>query len=41
MGGAVFTIARRKLQEKKNALVHKADDHAEEQNTGDITMGGW
>ena len=31
---------RRKIQEKKIALGHKPDDHAEEQNQGGMVMGG-
>ena len=31
---------RRKIQEKKIALGHKPDDHAEEQNQGRMVMGG-
>ena len=31
---------RRKIQEKKIALGHKPDDHEEEQNQGDMVMGG-
>ena len=30
-----------KLRAKKIALGHKPDDHEEEQNVGDMTMGGW
>ena len=30
-----------KLMAKKIALGHKPDDHEEEQNVGDMTMGGW
>lgn len=30
-----------KLRAKKIALGHKPDDHEEEQNAGDMTMGGW
>ena len=31
---------RRKIQEKKIAMGHKPDDHAEEQNQGGMVMGG-
>ena len=31
---------RRKIQEKKVAMGHKPDDHAEEQNQGGMVMGG-
>lgn len=31
----------RQLREKKVALGHKPNDHAEEQNMGGMTMGGW
>ena len=31
---------RRKIQEKKIAMGHKPDDHAEEQNQGGMIMGG-
>lgn len=31
----------RQLREKKVALGHKLNDHAEEQNMGGMTMGGW
>ena len=32
---------RRKIQEKKVAMGHKPDDHAEEQNQGGMAMKGW
>ena len=37
-------IDRKRLRELttlKIALGHKPDDHEEEQNVGDMTMGGW
>ena len=32
---------RQKIRQKKIAMGHKPDDHEEEQNVGDMTMGGW
>lgn len=32
---------RQKIRQKKIAMGHKPDDHEEEQNIGDMTMGGW
>lgn len=39
-GQQVDRKLRRKIQEKKIALGHKPDDHAETQNRGSMTMGG-